>query len=364
MDADIRPPARRGDIAAAATSRPPAIVLIDGVYERVPAVSHKEILWALQRGTPVYGAASMGALRAAELDRYGMVGVGQVYEWLRDERFTADDAVAVAHLDAEHGHRAVSTALVDIAATADDALTAGVIDAAMHAALLAAASRRYYAERRWPALWADLGAAAAAGVLDPEAVKSMRSWVGEHARSAKADDAFAVLSRVATDLDTGAATGGAAPITWRLADTVHWRRLRQRSGGFDEAPLPDEALHDQLRARTAYADGYLRSLATRLATELAAAYGVHFDSAHARSVLAAHVCDAGASIEAWATAHDLDPTGLDRVARSQAALDWAIGHFHDDTVAGIADVSRVHGTYRGDRDAALAQLARAHVGAP
>ena len=40
---------------------------------------HKEILFALSEGIDVYGAASMGALRAAELDAFGMRGIGDVY---------------------------------------------------------------------------------------------------------------------------------------------------------------------------------------------------------------------------------------------------------------------------------------------
>ena len=43
----------------------------------------------------------MGALRAAELHPFGMVGIGQVYEWYRDGTIDADDEVAVAHGPAE-----------------------------------------------------------------------------------------------------------------------------------------------------------------------------------------------------------------------------------------------------------------------
>jgi hypothetical protein len=46
------------------------------IFDSTPAVLHKEILWAMDRGVGVSGAASMGALRAAELHWYGMVGVG------------------------------------------------------------------------------------------------------------------------------------------------------------------------------------------------------------------------------------------------------------------------------------------------
>ena len=74
LDAEYRPPAAHGDVLRAALRRPRAIGLVDGVFERVPAVWHKEILFALSEGVHVYGAASMGALRAAELDAFGMRG--------------------------------------------------------------------------------------------------------------------------------------------------------------------------------------------------------------------------------------------------------------------------------------------------
>jgi hypothetical protein len=72
LDAEYLPPAAHGDVLRAALRRPRAIALVDGVFERVPAVWHKEILFALSEGIHVYGAASMGALRAAELDAFGM----------------------------------------------------------------------------------------------------------------------------------------------------------------------------------------------------------------------------------------------------------------------------------------------------
>jgi hypothetical protein len=61
------PPAAEGNVYRAGIERPDAIAIIDGFFDRVPAVWHKEILWALSQGIRVLGAASMGALRAAEL---------------------------------------------------------------------------------------------------------------------------------------------------------------------------------------------------------------------------------------------------------------------------------------------------------
>ncbi|MDO8943743.1 MAG: TfuA-like protein, partial [Desulfobacterales bacterium] len=63
-------PAAQGDVYRAALERPSAIGIIDGYFDRVPSVWHKEILWAMSQGVPVFGGASMGALRAAELETF------------------------------------------------------------------------------------------------------------------------------------------------------------------------------------------------------------------------------------------------------------------------------------------------------
>ncbi|MEZ8691477.1 hypothetical protein AB6D15_03950 [Vibrio splendidus] len=47
INADCRPPAKQGDIYLATYDQPNVIVLIDGYFESVPAVWHKEILYAL-----------------------------------------------------------------------------------------------------------------------------------------------------------------------------------------------------------------------------------------------------------------------------------------------------------------------------
>lgn len=151
-DIDIRPPVAQGDVVRAVEGRPLVLCLIDGYFERQPAVWHKEILWALSRRIHVVGAASMGALRAAELERFGMVGVGSIFQAFRDGLLQDDDEVALAHGPAESGYRAASEAMVDLRATLGAALSEGVIDAAVGRRLEAEAKRRDYPERRWPAI--------------------------------------------------------------------------------------------------------------------------------------------------------------------------------------------------------------------
>ena len=99
--------------------------IIDGVFHQSLAVSPKEILPLLERGVRVYGASSIGALRAAELREYGMTGVGKIYEMYRDGTIDADDEVAVAY-DPETG-RAVSEPLVNIRVTLEAAVAQQVV---------------------------------------------------------------------------------------------------------------------------------------------------------------------------------------------------------------------------------------------
>lgn len=89
-----RPPARQSDIVSDVIAlNPNRIILIDGEFRGNLSPWHKELIFALQYPSvkAIYGSASMGALRAAELDYLGMIGIGQIYEWYRDG-VTEDDA--------------------------------------------------------------------------------------------------------------------------------------------------------------------------------------------------------------------------------------------------------------------------------
>jgi len=160
-DAVYLPPAAQGSIIQAVRRHQPrAILIIDGLFQSEPAVRHKEILWALDQGIPVLGAASMGALRAAELHRFGMTGIGLIYRWYRRWHGAPDDAVAVVHTPPELGAEALTVALIDLLMTIKRAGRQGAVTAAQ-AALLAQAARRLNFRDR------DIAAIAAAAGIDP-----------------------------------------------------------------------------------------------------------------------------------------------------------------------------------------------------
>lgn len=183
---DYRPPARQGDVFRALVDRPRVIALIDGVFESVPSVWHHELLAAHAAGVHLFGAASMGALRAAELP--GVVTpVGEIARRFRRGEWNDDALVALLHADAELAYRPITVPWVNAWATARAARRAGVLSARQHRQLLEAATRVFYQARTWRAVLKATGWAAplAQRVLD---------FVRRGAVDLKAQDARACLA--------------------------------------------------------------------------------------------------------------------------------------------------------------------------
>jgi hypothetical protein len=211
-----RPPVRQGDVYQAALSRPDIIGIVDGYFEVTPTVWHKEILWALAQGIHVYGAASIGALRAAELDVFGMKGVGRVYEMFRDGVLQDDDEVAVLHGPEELGYPILTEAMVNVRATLDRAVVLGIIDCAVASVLTKVSKSIFYKKRTYDRL---LDAAASCGV-DLAALNRFAAFLGEGRVDQKQLDARAMLETLNAHL------GSKAPpveIDYEFADTAIWR---------------------------------------------------------------------------------------------------------------------------------------------
>jgi hypothetical protein len=193
LPATYLPPVAMGDVLRVLARKPAAIAIIDGWFDHTPSVRHKEILIALSRGVCVYGAASMGALRAVDTAPWGTVGVGQIFDLYRDGELSDDDEVAVVHGPAEFGYRAGSDAMVNIRLGLGAAARAGVITLDAQHALVDLAKARFYPDRSWGQLYAD---AAEAGMATDE-LAGLRSWVTYNAPDAKRDDAVALLRLMA-----------------------------------------------------------------------------------------------------------------------------------------------------------------------
>ena len=220
---EVWPPARQGDIWRALERRPRAIALIDGVFESVPSVWHHEILDALDAGVPVFGGASMGALRAAELLDRGMVGVGRIFRWYRDGLLDGDADVALLHGDAGAGFRPLTVPHVNVVHAADEARRLRVLRPAEARALKEASAATFYQERTWPRVLA-------AARLAPPA---RERWKRFQVPDLKADDAREVLRAASKARGWQASPrqpGPSAHVRWRrIAAAAHLLRGRPDS---------------------------------------------------------------------------------------------------------------------------------------
>ena len=188
LDAEYRPPAARGDIFMAVKEGARIIGLIDGVFFQACAIAHREILYALENGVKVIGASSMGALRASELDRHGMEGVGRIYEQYKNGELVSDDEVALL-FDPET-LESLSEPLVNIRYNLRLAEKAGIISKAAEEKMLTVARSLYYPERDYERLLSTAEAELKAGLTQ------LRIFLSKERRDLKREDAIAALKRI------------------------------------------------------------------------------------------------------------------------------------------------------------------------
>jgi hypothetical protein len=174
---DLRPPVQRGDIdLLVQAKRPGVLVICDGMFHSVPAVSHAEICGALDAGWQVWGVSSIGAIRAHEMRHEGMHGHGWVYErFTRFADFT-DDELCLQHLPFAP-YQPLTEALVNLRHALAQQGAAHGISLRVARALLDTFSERWFGERSPQAMGAWLQAE---GGIDQAAVAHFLAWLAEH----------------------------------------------------------------------------------------------------------------------------------------------------------------------------------------
>ena len=227
LDALYLPPVSQGDVARAVLDHAPrAIVIIDGVFAQRPAVRHKEILWAMAVGVRVFGASSMGAIRAAELDDCGMVGHGFVYRWYRRTPLADDADVAVPMAPPELGSAALGEALVDIRLTLRKAEFEGVIERRLRLALERAARALHFTDRTYERILSGDGL----DLVDGNALRRLRDWIcngAVHQKKADAINLLAALSKT-TEISEKHQTYQHFELTEALASDLQYSGLLGR----------------------------------------------------------------------------------------------------------------------------------------
>jgi len=227
------PPAARGDILRCLDSDPVAIGLVDGFFGQRPAVLHKELLEALDRGISVLGAGSMGALRAAELAPYGMEGVGDIYARYASNDLTGDDEVAVVHAPPELRYKLLSIPLVELRFTLEKAVRGGLVTVEKAGSLIEVMRRLPFLQRTEDRL------AEAMGVLDEGTSKRLGDFLKQHWVHQKRRDAEALICRLVRLLDAGSSPGPTRRAATTTLVAYHKLYYRDHRHGSGDVPVTD-----------------------------------------------------------------------------------------------------------------------------
>ena len=347
LDAVYLPPASQGDVFRTAQAKPWAIALIDGFFERVPAVWHKEILWAMSRGIHVFGASSMGALRAAELAAFGMVGVGRIFRDFATGILEDDDEVTISHAPADWGYRAVSEAMVNIRATLGRAETRGVISSSTALRLRETAKSLHYPDRTYPRILA-LGAESG---LPSNELESLREWLPAGRIDQKQRDALALLHRLRRLQQAGPRP---KTVAFCFHPTDAWEQVARRSGrklaaaateGLPAGPLLDELRlagswwerirHDMLRRCLALEESRRR--------QLNVSPGLFRETLHA--FCSQRDLDRPEEIQAWLEREGLSQVDMARLMESETRVRWVERLFEPEALEQLESAMRAAGIY-------------------
>jgi len=351
IDAVVLPPVSMGDVYRCGTERPRAIGIIDGYFEGVPSVWHKEILWAMDQGIAVFGAASMGALRAAELHSFGMRGVGKIFEAYRNGLLEDDDEVAMHHGPAETGYIPLSEPMVNIRATLDHALQEKILGSEIAERLAALAKANFYPERNWRALLAQ----AADEGLQTEELQALEAWLRRGRVDRKRQDALAMLEAMNQYLreENPAAASG-----FHLEWTTMWDSAKRRIETMDAGSRPSSAIIDELRLDP---DRFRQVRRSAMARFLAGRTG---GTGEARRAGGPDVARATASfrskrglftkaaLDRWLAENDLDADGFERLIGGELRLAMIEAEF-----AGALDCPMLDELRLGDAYVELARRA-------
>lgn len=359
LDADYLPPVRQGDVYRAVVRwRPRAIGIIDGYFHQVPSVWHKEILWAMAEGVHVFGSASMGALRAAELEHFGMHGIGEVFAAFRDRVIEDDDEVAVIHGPPETSFLAASEAMINIRRTLANAQVEGIVTATTQEALERIAKALFYPKRAYPEI---LKRGAAEG-LPGDQLSALRTWLEHDRVDLKREDALEMLAAMRDLLAEDPPLNRAE---YAFEHTTMWEASTAESDAAygetvdDAERAAQEWLLDELRLdRRVYAElghaALLRLLARREAERRLVEVGDDELKQRATDFRIERGLNFGRDLDRWLAERDLDRQAWEKLMEDEALVNKLTDVTRVQLERYVIDELRTNGDY-----ARLAARARA-----
>ena len=193
FDADYRPPARKGDflrLAADFAAVEMTVGFIDGVFlQDYPPTPIEVYHLARKNGVLLAGAASLGALRAVELEKFGMVGIGKIFQLYKTGKLNADDEVAVTFAS-EGDYQLQSEAMIDIRYNLYLAHKKEVISEKAKSVLVQLAKEIYFPHRKYTYILEE--AKNRYPMLESE-INSFGSYIRSNRKSLKEMDAIRLV---------------------------------------------------------------------------------------------------------------------------------------------------------------------------
>jgi hypothetical protein len=198
LDADYRLPAKKGDLLQLILKEVNIVGLIDGYFlQDYPPTPIEVYNLVKKRNVKVFGSSSLGALRAVELGKYGMIGIGKIFSLFRDGILESDDEVAVTFTDYTNYK---SEALIDIRYNLFLAQKYKIIDSKTRRSILKVSKQTYFPYRTYE------------DILDkckskyPEInsqIESFRSYILKNKVSLKERDAMRLLKLIKSIYEPG-----------------------------------------------------------------------------------------------------------------------------------------------------------------
>jgi len=147
LDADYRLPAKKGDLLQLILKEVNIVGLVDGYFlQDYPPTPIEVYNLVRKRNVKVFGSSSLGALRAVELGKYGMIGIGKIFRLFRDGILESDDEVAVTFTDYTNYK---SEALIDIRYNLFLAQKYKIIDGLTRRSILKVSKQTYFPYRTY-----------------------------------------------------------------------------------------------------------------------------------------------------------------------------------------------------------------------
>lgn len=196
LDADYRDPAKKGDFLMLSqdSDKKKYVGLIDGVFLHDYPPSPIEVYHlATRKNIELIGASSLGALRAVELEKFGMKGIGKIFQLYKNGIINADDEVAVTFT--RENNILQSEAMIDIRFNLFLAYKKGIITNQTKKRIAKIAKNIYFPFRNYEDI-IKLTQQQLPSIYDE--LEGFRSYILKNRDSLKARDAIKLLKYLKT----------------------------------------------------------------------------------------------------------------------------------------------------------------------